>query len=90
MPSSPQSPGHIPSNPQSSPKFIQLPPTLSEQSWLLLKSRHPSKGTSISTLKFRKTFKFKFKETVESITEGLVNNWDTMKKTDRSEAFDYK
>jgi len=45
---------------------------------------------SISTLKFRKTFKFKFKETVESITEGLVNNWDTMKKTDRSEAFEYE
>ena len=45
---------------------------------------------SISTLKFRKTFKFKFKETVESITESLVNNWDTMKKTDRSKAFDYE
>ena len=45
---------------------------------------------SISTLKFRKTFKFKVKETVESITESLVNNWDTMKKTDRSEAFDYE
>ena len=45
---------------------------------------------SISTLKFRKTFKFKFKETVESITESLINNWDTMKKTDRSEAFKYE
>ena len=45
---------------------------------------------SISTLKFRKTFKFKFKETVESITESLTNNWSSMKKTDRSEAFDYE
>ena len=39
---------------------------------------------SISTLKFRKAFKFKFKETVESITESLTNNWSSMKKTDRS------
>ena len=45
---------------------------------------------SISTLKFRKTFKFKFKETVESITESLTNNWSSMKKTDRSEAFYYE
>ena len=45
---------------------------------------------SISTLKFRKAFKFKFKETVESITESLTNNWSSMKKTDRSEAFYYE
>ena len=45
---------------------------------------------SISTLKFRKTFKFKFKETVESITQGLIDNWDSMKKTDRSEPYEYK
>ena len=45
---------------------------------------------SISTLKFIKTFKFKFKETVESITESLINNWDTMKKTDRSEPHYYE
>ena len=45
---------------------------------------------SISTLKFRKTFKCKFKETVESITESLINNWDTMKKTDRSEPYYYE
>ena len=45
---------------------------------------------SISTLKFRKTFKFKFKETVESITESLTNNWSSMKKTDRSKAFNYE
>ena len=45
---------------------------------------------SISTLKFRKAFKFKFKETVESITESLTNNWSSMKKTDRSKAFNYE
>lgn len=45
---------------------------------------------SISTLKFRKTFKFKFKETVETITQGLIDNWDSMKKTDRSEPYEYK
>ena len=45
---------------------------------------------SISTLKFRKTFKFKFKETVESITQGLIDNWDSMKKTDRSKPYEYK
>ena len=45
---------------------------------------------SISTLKFRKTFKFKFKETVESITQGLIDNWDSMKKTDRSQPYEYK
>ena len=55
-----------------------------------VKNQTKTYNFSISTLKFRKTFKFKFKETVESITESLVNNWDTMKKTDRSEAFDYE
>ena len=45
---------------------------------------------SISTLKFRKAFKFKFKETVESITQGLIDNWDSMKKTDRSQPYEYK
>ena len=55
-----------------------------------VKNQTKTYNFSISTLKFRKTFKFKFKETVESITEGLVNNWDTMKKTDRSEAFEYE
>ena len=55
-----------------------------------VKNQTKAYNFSISTLKFRKTFKFKFKETVESITESLINNWDTMKKTDRSEAFDYE
>ena len=55
-----------------------------------VKNQTKTYNFSISTLKFRKTFKFKFKETVESITESLINNWDTMKKTDRSEAFDYE
>ena len=55
-----------------------------------VKNQTKTYNFSISTLKFRKTFKFKFKETVESITESLVNNWDTMKKTDRSEAFEYE
>ena len=45
---------------------------------------------SISTLKFRKAFKFKFKETVESITESLTNNWSSMKKTDRSKPHYYE
>ena len=55
-----------------------------------VKNQTKTYNFSISTLKFRKTFKFSFKETVESITESLVSNWDTMKKTDRSEAFDYE
>lgn len=45
---------------------------------------------SISTLKFRREFKFKFKETVETITQGLIDNWDDMIKTDRSKPFEYK
>ena len=45
---------------------------------------------SISTLKFRKAFKFKFKETVETITQGLIDNWDGMTKTDRSEPYEYE
>ena len=55
-----------------------------------VKNQTKTYNFSISTLKFRKTFKFKFKETVESITESLINNWDTMKKTDRSKAFNYE
>jgi nucleoside-diphosphate-sugar epimerase len=55
-----------------------------------VKNQTKTYNFSISTLKFRKAFRFKFKETVESITESLVNNWDTMKKTDRSKAFDYE
>ena len=55
-----------------------------------VKNQTKSYNFSISTLKFRKTFKFKFKETVESITESLINNWDMMKKTDRSEPYYYE
>ena len=55
-----------------------------------VKNQTKSYNFSISTLKFRKTFKFKFKETVESITKSLINNWDMMKKTDRSKPFEYK
>tara|TARA_R110000744_G_scaffold304304_1_gene412828 strand:+ start:286 stop:1200 length:915 start_codon:yes stop_codon:yes gene_type:complete len=45
---------------------------------------------SISTLKFRQEFKFKFKDTVESLTRELKYNWDKMEKTNRSEAKDYE
>ena len=45
---------------------------------------------SISTKKFCKNFNFKFNETVESITNSIVNNWDTIIKTDRSKQFEYK
>ena len=55
-----------------------------------VKNQTKAYNFSISTLKFRKTFKFKFKETVESITESLTNNWSSMKKTDRSKAFNYE
>tara|TARA_Y100000004_G_C8893656_1_gene403157 strand:+ start:105 stop:1031 length:927 start_codon:yes stop_codon:yes gene_type:complete len=55
-----------------------------------VKNQTKSYNFSISTLKFRKTFKFKFKETVESITKSLINNWDMMKKTDRSEPYYYE
>ena len=52
-------------------------------------------GTSLderekSNKKFRKEFKFKFQDTVESLATDLKENWDTMTKTDRSEAFDYE
>ena len=45
---------------------------------------------SISTLKFRREFKFKFKDTVESLVTELRDNWSYMNKTDRSEAVDYE
>ena len=48
-----------------------------------VKNQTKTYNFSISTLKFRKTFKFSFKETVESITESLVSNWDSMKKSYR-------
>tara|TARA_R110000782_G_scaffold249618_1_gene336821 strand:+ start:14 stop:928 length:915 start_codon:yes stop_codon:yes gene_type:complete len=45
---------------------------------------------SISTLKFRKNFKFKFQDTVEGLTTELRDNWNDMKKTNRSEAVNYE
>ena len=45
---------------------------------------------SISTLKFRKAFKFKFKDTVESLASELKYNWNNMKKTDRSDVVEYE
>ena len=45
---------------------------------------------SISKLKFRREFKFKFKDTVESLATELKDRWNDMKKTDRSEAIDYE
>ena len=55
-----------------------------------VKSQTKAYNFSISTLKFRKEFKFKFQDTVESLATDLKENWDSMTKTDRSEAFDYE
>ena len=45
---------------------------------------------SISTLEIQKSFGFKFKDTVEGLATELKDNWDDMKKTDRSEVIDYE
>ena len=45
---------------------------------------------SISTLKYRKEIGFKFNDTVESLATELRDNWNEMKKTDRSEVIDYE
>jgi len=45
---------------------------------------------SISTLKFRKAFGFKFKDTVEGLATELRDNWNEMKKTDRSKVINYE
>ena len=55
-----------------------------------VKSQTKAYNFSISTLKFRKEFKFKFKDTVESLTSELKYNWDKMEKTNRSKAIDYE
>ena len=55
-----------------------------------VKSQTKAYNFSISTLKFRKEFKFKFQDTVESLATDLRENWDSMTKTDRSETFDYE
>jgi nucleoside-diphosphate-sugar epimerase len=44
---------------------------------------------SISTKKFEKTFKFKFNETVESITKSIVENYSSIIQTNRSKIKDY-
>ena len=54
------------------------------------KSQTKAYNFSISTLKFKREYKFKFQDTVESITSGLIENWNSMKKTDRSEAINYE
>jgi len=45
---------------------------------------------SISTRKFCREFNFKFEETVESITQGLKDNFNKIIKTDRSEVIEYR
>ena len=55
-----------------------------------VKSQTKAYNFSISTLKFRKEFKFKFQDTVESLAVGLKESWDSMTKTDRSEAIYYE
>ena len=54
------------------------------------KSQTKAYNFSISTLKFRREYKFKFKDTVESLAVNLKENWDKMEKTNRSEAKDYE
>jgi nucleoside-diphosphate-sugar epimerase len=54
------------------------------------KNQTKSYNFSISTLKFRKQFGFKFKDTVEGLATELRDSWDDMKKTDRSKAIDYE
>ena len=55
-----------------------------------VKSQTKAYNFSISTLKFRKEFKFKFRDTGESLATDLKENWDSMTKTDRSEAIYYE
>ena len=55
-----------------------------------VKSQTKAYNFSISTLKFRKEFKFKFRDTVESLATDLKENWDSMTKTDRSEPHYYE
>jgi len=54
------------------------------------KNQTKSYNFTISTLKFRKQFGFKFKDTVEGLATELRDSWDDMKKTDRSKAIDYE
>ena len=54
------------------------------------KSQTKAYNFSISTLKFRREFGFKFKDTVESLATELKDRWNDMKKTDRSQVIDYE
>ena len=54
------------------------------------KSQTKAYNFSISTLKFRREFGFKFKDTVESLATELRDRWNDKKKTDRSEVIDYE
>ena len=54
------------------------------------KSQTKAYNFSISTLKFRREFGFKFKDTVESLTNELKSSWGKMKKTNRSESKYYE
>ena len=54
------------------------------------KSQTKAYNFSISTLKFRREYKFKFQDTVESLAVDLKENWNSMEKTDRSEAIHYE
>ena len=54
------------------------------------KSQTKAYNFSISTLKFRREYKFKFQDTVESLAVDLKENWNFMEKTDRGEAIHYE
>jgi len=67
-------------------KEFQADPTQIENT----KNQTKAYNFSISTLKFRREFGFKFKDTVESITNELKSSWGKMKKTNRSESKYYE
>jgi len=45
---------------------------------------------SIDSSKFKKTFNFEFEDTIESITKSLVNNFESIKFTDRNQPQEYE
>ena len=53
------------------------------------KSQTKTYNFSISTKKFEKKFKFKFEETVSSITTSIVDNYKNIKQTTRANIHDY-
>lgn len=67
-------------------KEFQADPTQIENT----KNQTKAYNFSISTLKFRREFKFKFKDTVENLVNELKDNWQYMYKTDRSKAKNYE